>query len=325
MSNSISVSIIIPVYNEETNIRPFFEALTAAIDGLSHTFEIIFVDDGSTDSSFRQMKELAEKDARVKILRFCRNFGSHPALSAGLRYASGEAMIMMSVDLQDPPNLIAPLLQRWKEGYYIVWGVRESREDPWLKKTLATLFYALIRRIALPTYPSQGIDFGLLDRKAVEVLNRSEESNRYIHSLLIWAGFPQSEIPYCRQERLSGRSKWSLAKRVKSAIDVIVSFSYFPIRFISYVGITVSFLSFLYAFELVMERVLFGKGIGGWPSLMVTILFLGGLQLTMMGVLGEYIWRGTDQVKKRPQYIVMNTVGFDGAGEKEEIRQPAAT
>jgi dolichol-phosphate mannosyltransferase len=311
MSEPVLVSVVVPVYNEESNIQPFYTALTTAIATSNTDFEIIFVDDGSSDKTFPLIRELSQQDCRVKALRFSRNFGSHAAMSAGLRYASGDAAVIISVDLQDPPELINTFVEQWHQGYHVVWGVRESRDDPWTKKTLASLFYALLRRIALPDYPPQGMDCGLLDRQVLAAFNNFHEINRIVPTTLVWTGFQQTQILYHRNARYSGRSKWSLAKRIKAAIDIIVSFSYVPIRLMSYLGIVVSFLSFVYAVFLIVRRVLFGLGGAGWPSVMVAVLFLGGVQLIMLGVLGEYIWRASEQVRGRPMYIVMEQIGFN--------------
>lgn len=304
------ISVVVPVYNEETNIQPFYAALTKAIAGLAADFEVIFVDDGSADRSFELIAELARQDKRVKALRFSRNFGSHPALTAGLRQASGDAAVIISVDLQDPPELIGAFIERWQQGYQVVWGTRESRDDPRGKKLLANGFYWLIRRIAIPEYPREGMDCGLLDRKVLEAFNSFAEVSRIVTTLLVWSGFRQTVVPYHRRARLSGYSKWSLGKRVKAAIDIIVSFSYLPIRFMSYLGIFISCISFLYAAFLIVRRVFLGMGGSGWPSVMVAILFLGGIQLIMLGILGEYIWRTSEQVRARPLYIVMDEIGF---------------
>lgn len=311
MTSKELMSIIVPVYNEETNIQPFYEAITAVLDQLDMNAEIIFVDDGSIDSSYKIIETLALKDNKIKSLRFSRNFGSHAAVSAGLRHAGGDAVVMISVDLQDPPTLINDFIKRWRQGYQVVWGVRESRDDPFMKKMLAKYFYALIRRIALPDYPRQGMDFGLLDRFVVDTINKFEEANRIMPPLLIWAGFKQSQILYHRGARYSGKSKWSLAERIKASIDIIVSFSYLPIRLMSYLGMVISLFSFLFAIYLIGIRVFYGLGGPGWPSVMVTVLFIGGVQLTMLGILGEYIWRTSDQVKGRPLYIIMEQIGLD--------------
>jgi len=280
--------------------------------------EIIFVDDGSSDKSFDIISHLSQKDARVKCLRFSRNFGSHAALLAGLRKACGAAAVIISADLQDPPELIRDLVEKWRQGYHTVWAVRESRKDPFAKKLFAATFYRLFRRIALPNYPPSGMDFGLFDRRILDNLKRLHEINYFIPGLILWLGFRQAYISYHRRSRHSGRSKWTVRKRTKNAVDAIVSFSYFPIRLISYTGFFVSLLAFLYVVFLVTRKLFFGLGTPGWVSVFVAVLFLGGLQLMMLGILGEYIWRTTDQVRSRPSYILMDQIGFDDIKPQDE-------
>jgi dolichol-phosphate mannosyltransferase len=306
------LSIIVPVYNEDTNIEPFYDACRPVMDALHIDSELIFVDDGSTDRSFEIISALGSHDARVCCLRFSRNFGSHPAILAGLRFARGDSAVMISVDMQDPPELIPTLVERWESGFKVVWAVREGREDPVLKKLFALAFYKLFRAIGLKNYPETGMDFGLFDRCLLDHLKDMKELNYFIPGVILWLGFPQTTVPYHRRARLSGHSKWSMKKRIKNALDAIVSFSYFPIRFISYAGIFISFVSFAYAFFLIARRLLFGLGEIGWPSIMVALLFLGGVQLITLGILGEYIWRSAEQVRERPQYIIMETTGFEG-------------
>lgn len=307
------LSVVVPVFNEETNIRPFWERLSAAAAQWDVDVEVVFVDDGSTDATFKIIEELSAVDGRVKALRFSRNFGSHAALTAGLRHAKGAAAVLISVDLQDSPELIGSFVERWRQGYHVVWGVRESRDDPWLKKFLANTFYGIIRRTALPGYPPQGMDFGLIDRKVIDVFNAFEDVDRIVPTLLVWAGFRQAWIGYHRAARHSGSSKWPFRKRVRAAIDIVVSFSHQPIRFMSYIGVLASFLGFLYGIYLIIAYYFYGLQETGFRSVMVAVLFLGGLQLIMLGVLGEYIWRAAAQVRRRPLFIVMEKLGFDDA------------
>lgn len=308
------ISIVTPVYDEEMNIEPFYRELVANISQLDEfAWEIIFVDDGSTDRSVAEILRLRETDDRVKVLQLSRNFGSHPAMTAGLSYASGDAAVIMSVDLQDPANVIKDFLVEWRKGYHVVWGIRKSRKDPWGKRLLASIFYKFCRRVALKNFPEGGLDCSLFDRRVIDEFLKINERHAYLFASVLWMGFRQAYVPYDRRVRSAGVSKWPFAKRLKAAVDIIVSFSYFPIRFMSYLGITASVLSFIYAGALVIEAIFFGRAVAGWPSLMVAILFFGGVQLTMMGVLGEYIWRGTDQVKGRPRFLVMEEIGFDAS------------
>ena len=305
------LTVVVPVFNEEANIQPFYKALAAVVDNLDMNTEVIFVDDGSIDRTYEEIATIAKQDSRIKCLRFSRNFGSHAALLAGLHAAEGDAAVTISVDLQDPPELFQELVSRWREGSHVVWAVRESREDPPLKKAFAAVFYTLFRRIALSDYPAKGMDFGLFDRVVLDKLIEMKELNHFLPGTIIWLGYRQAQVSYHRRARRIGSTKWSLGKRVKAAIDAIVSFSYFPIRSISYTGIAISLISFLYASFLILRKVFFGLGGPGWASLMVAVLFLGGVQLVMLGMLGEYIWRGNEQAKGRPPYIVMDTLGVD--------------
>jgi dolichol-phosphate mannosyltransferase len=313
------ISIVVPVYNEESNIRAFHESLTGALRECAADIEIIFVDDGSTDTTFLLIEDLAQSDTRIKAVRLSKNFGSHAALLAGLRMATGDAAVMISADLQDPPAMIPAFVQKWREGFHIVWALREGRDDPFFKKIFANAFYSLFTRIALKDYPAAGMDFGLFDRSVLDHLKNFKENNFDIVLVIMSLGFRQCQIPFYRNARHSGNSKWSLTKSIKSAVDLIVSYSYFPIRFISYLGIVISMVSFIYALFLIASNLVFGIGPIGWPSIMVAVLFLGGVQLIMLGILGEYIWRCNDQVKMRPQYIVMETIGFE-----KPLNQPHA-
>lgn len=304
-------SVVVPCYNEETNVEPFYNVLASVIDRLNFDSEIIFIDDGSSDRTCDIIRALAQKDERVKLLQFSRNFGSHAALSAGLHWAAGDFAIMLSVDLQDPPELIPDLIERWREGFHVVWAVRQGRDDFTVTKILASAFYGLFRRIALPNYPASGMDFGLLDRRVLEAFKEFHELNHFITGMIVWLGFRQTQVHYNRRVRHSGSTKWHMTKRIKLAVDSIVSFSYLPIRVASYLGIVVCLTSFLYGFFIIIRRLFFGLGETGWPSVMVAVLFLGGVQLITLGILGEYLWRGVEQAKGRPMYVIMEQLGFD--------------
>lgn len=266
------------------------------------------MDDGSTDRSVEILSRLRDCDPRIKVVRFTRNFGSHTAIFAGLNYTQGEFAVFISADLQDPPSLIPVLYEKWQDGYDVVLAVRQARDDPWAKKVLANAFYRLFRAIALPDFPS--FDFALLDRRVIRTLQRFNEHHHGIGPMIFWTGFPHAEVLYTRQSRRAGYSKWSLGRRIKVAIDLIVSYSYVPIRLISYLGIAVSLASFTMALLIVIGRLIFNYGSLGWPSVMVSIFFIGGVQLIVLGVLGEYIWRMSDEVRNRPLYIVMEEIGL---------------
>jgi polyisoprenyl-phosphate glycosyltransferase len=305
-------SIVVPCFNEETNIAPFYEALTRVIDPLDTEFEIIFVDDGSTDATYAGIARLASSDNRIKSIKFSRNFGSHIAFTAGIHMARGDFAVMMSVDLQDPPELIPKLIEQWQQGYHVVWAARETRDDPLSKKLFAAAFYKILGLIALPGYPATGMDFGLIDRRVMDALKGMAETNAFLYGSIFWLGFRQTSVPYHRRKRFSGTTKWGLGKNVKTALDALVSFSYVPIRLVSYLGIAVCLFSFFYAADIIVGRLFLGRGGElGWPSIMVTMLSLGGAQLIILGMLGEYIWRTLDQVRGRPKFIVMESAGFE--------------
>jgi dolichol-phosphate mannosyltransferase len=272
------------------------------------------VDDGSTDSTVERIRALIETDPSVRVLKLSRNFGSYAAIKAGFDNARGDACISISADLQDPPELFREFTAKWLEGYHIVWGVRGQRDDPWSKKVLANLFYRLVRRLALADLPEHGMDCGLFDRKVVDVFREIKDQNSITFMTVYWMGFNQSQVPYHRHARQFGLSKWPVGKRVKSALDVITSFSYLPLRLSSYVGVLISCVAFLGALIILFNKLILNIGEWGWPSLMVTMLFLSGTQLLVIGILGEYLWRIGSEVRGRPQYIVMEEFGFDKQG-----------
>lgn len=315
------ISVVVPAYNEEDNVQPFYTALKGVTDSLSEfDWEFLIVDDGSTDRMVERFQAIAAQDPRLRILQLSRNFGSYAALRAGFDHARGDAVVTISADLQDSPELFRAFVARWKEGYHTVWGVREQRDDPMGKKILASLFYQVIRRMALAGLPVGGMDCGLFDRKVVNAFREIPDRNNITFMTIYWMGFRQAQVPYHRRERKFGRSKWPFRKRLKAALDVITSLSTLPIRFISYTGMFISFLSFLAALVVLFNKLVLGLGEWGWPSLMVVTLFLGGIQLTMLGVVGEYLWRIGAQVRGQPWYIVMDKIGFP----ENEQRRPEA-
>ncbi len=312
MPDTKLISVVVPAMNEEENIQLFYDAVVAVTDELSqYEWEFIFVDDGSTDQTLACVQALREKDLRVHALQLSRNFGSHSALRAGFDYARGDAVITISADLQDPPALFRSFLEQWQEGYDTVWGVRAQRDDNWSKKMLASMFYRVIRRLALAYFPIGGMDCGLFDRKVINAFRQIPDRNGITFMTIYWMGFRQARIPYHRRQRQLGTSKWPIGKRVKAAVDVITLFSYLPIRLSTYIGLTVSAISLLGALFILFDKLVLGIGGWGWPSVMVTLLFLGGVQLIMLGMIGEYLWRISSEVRGQPQYIVMAEIGFD--------------
>ena len=326
MSDFKLISVVVPVMNEEENVRPFYDAVTHVTDGLiEFEWEFIFVDDGSTDQSLERLVALRATDDRIRVPELSRNFGSYAALRAGLDYARGDAVITISADLQDPPELFRSFVAQWQEGYHIVWGVRAERDDPWSKKILAGLFYRVVRRVALSGLPISGMDCGLFDRKVVDAFRQIPDRNNIPFMTIYWMGFRQARVPYDRQRRQFGESKWPLGKRINSALDVITSFSHLPIRLASYFGLAISALSAVVALVVLINKLVFGIGTLGWPSVMITVLFLGGVQLVVLGVLGEYLWRISTEVRGRPWYVVMNEIGFDDLPRRQSMLLPAGT
>ena len=312
MARQRLISVVVPAMNEQDNVEPFYEAVKIVTDSLlEFDWEIIFVDDGSTDATVERIMSLRATDPRVCLLQLSRNFGSYAAIKAGFDYARGDACISISADLQDPPELFRRFSALWTEGYHIVWGVREQRDDPWSKRMPASLFYRLVRRLALADLPDHGMDCGLFDRKVVDVFRKIRDQNSITFMTIYWMGFLQARVGYRRESRRFGTSKWPLGKRVKSALDVITAFSYLPVRIISYLGLIISTVAFIGAVIVLFDKLVLGIGEWGWPSLMVTMLFLGGVQMLMLGIIGEYLWRINTEVRDRPQYIVMNQAGVD--------------
>jgi glycosyltransferase involved in cell wall biosynthesis len=306
------LSIVVPVFNEEANLRPFHETVTGVVQSIEACdFEFVFVDDGSRDGSFAVLEQLRGRDHRVNALRFPRNFGSHVGIAAGIDYCRGDAAVIMAADLQDPPALIREFVSRWREGYDVVWGSRTGRDDGLWRRWFMTVFYAVVRRFAIPTYPKGGTgSFCLISRKVIDTFRQCAERNRLTFGLIAWSGFRETEVPYHRPSRQVGKSSWTFGRMVKSAIDTFISFSFLPIRAISYFGLLVSLISFLFGFYVIANKLVYGAHVEGWTSVMLAVLVLGGVQLTMIGVLGEYLWRILDESRDRPLYVIDRSLGF---------------
>lgn len=304
------VSIVTPAFNEADNLPVFYERLCATMQSLQVDWEWVVVDDHSQDATFAVITRLAEQDSRVRGVRFARNFGAHTALTCGLHQARGDCVAALAADLQDPPEVIPELLDQWSAGVKVVWAARHRREGE--KATtigFSRLYYWVMRHIVgMKEMPAAGADFFLLDHTVVEAFSRFNESNVSILALITWMGFRQATIGYDKEARLYGRSGWSLKKKLKLMVDSVTSFSYIPIRFMSYLGFIVGFAGFLYA-GLVIVNFIKGDPVQGWSSLIVVVLLVGGVQMVMMGVLGEYLWRALDESRRRPRYIIEATTG----------------
>ena len=298
-------SVVGPVFNESGTIRSFYERVREAMDGLGEPWELLLVDDGSSDGSTEMIRNLAFEDPRVRPLLFARNFGHQIAVTAGLDYSRGQAVVVVDTDLQDPPELIAELVSRWRAGYEVVYAVRTEREgESWFKKTTAALFYRLINRITDVEIPLDAGDFRLLDRKVVTVLNRMRERHRFPRAMVAWVGFRQIGIPYKRAARMAGETKYPFRKMLRLAINAVTGFSYFPLQLATYFGFICAGLSALAIPLVILLRVSGREELVGQATTLIAVLFLGGVQLISLGILGEYVGRLYDEAKGRPLYVL---------------------
>ncbi len=303
--NMCQLTVVAPVYNEEGGIAKFCEALISTLSSASIDYEIVLIDDGSSDNSFLEMASVRAKNPRVRIIRFARNFGHQLAITAGMRLSRGVAVVVMDCDFQDSPKIILEFVDKWQKGYEVVYGVRKERKgETWFKKISAFLFYRLLRASTNIDIPKDAGDFYLLDRKVVDVLNRMDERHRFMRGLLAWVGFKRIGVEYVRQPRLTGVTKYSFLKMLKFSLDAATSFSFLPLRVISFVGLVISFLSFLGIIAILFVKIFTQYTVTGWSSLMVAVLFIGGIELIAIGIIGEYLARIGDDVKGRPLYVI---------------------
>jgi dolichol-phosphate mannosyltransferase len=306
MASLPEISIVSPVFNEEAVIETFVREVTAALGSRKISFELVLVDDGSRDRSFEIMQKLKAADPdRLRIVRLARNFGHQLAITAGMRTARGRAVVVMDCDLQDPPSVILQFVEKWREGHDVVYGVRtERRGETFFKKFTATIFYKLLHAATSIDIPEEAGDFYLLDRKVVDILNNMHERHRFMRGLIIWVGFKRTGVGYVREPRLAGYTKFSLWKMVKFSLDAATSFSFAPLRVIAIFGFLISLLAFVGILWTIYLKLFTSATITGWSSLMVAVLFIGGIQLLALGLIGEYIARIGDDVKSRPLYTV---------------------
>ncbi len=303
-------TIVIPIYNEEQTLPVLHERLMATLSGLDQPFEVILVDDGSRDRSYQLMVEIHEKDPRVKVLRLSRNFGHQVAISAGMDMAEGEAIILMDGDLQDPPELLPQMIAHWKNGYDVVYTVKKSRRESALKRFAFKSFYRILHSLSSIDIPMDAGNFSLLDRRVVDVLRTMPERNRYISGMRAWAGFQQIAIPYDRGPRFAGEPQMSLGRLIRLALDGIFSFSDIPLRMAIYLGLAAACVSFAGGLFVLYAKLFTAKAILGWASTIISITFVGGMILLTLGVIGEYISRIYEEVKRRPLYVIRDKVGF---------------
>ncbi|MFF5993862.1 glycosyltransferase family 2 protein [Lysinibacillus sp. KU-BSD001] len=303
--NKKTFSILVPIYYNELNIPhtvPRLQALEKLIP--DYNLEFVFVDDGSKDNSLKLLLEQQKNDSRIKVIKLSKNYGSMQAIQAGLNYVTGDCVGIISADLQDPPELFQKMINTWENGKKIVMATRSDREESFSQKLFSNTYYYLMDKFAIKGYPKGGFDFVLIDQQVVEELVLISEKNTNIMSLIFSLGHEQEFIPYVRQERKHGKSRWTLSKKIKLFVDSFVSFSYAPIRFMTAIGFTVALLSFLYAFFIVIAYISGLVEVQGWTSIVALITLLQGLTMMMFGIIGEYLWRILDETRKKPGYIV---------------------
>ena len=300
------ISIIVPVYFNELNLPNTIPELLKLKDKLqNYSLEIIFVDDGSKDKSYEILLDYQKKHSDIiRVIKLTRNFGSIAAVQAGLKVAEGDCVGTISADLQDPPELLIEMVKRWEMGIKAVFAIREKRNDPLEQKLFAKIFYALIRRFALPDYPKDGFDFVLIDREIVNELNKINEKNTNLMNLIFWYGYSYVLLPYTRQSRKKGKSRWTFNKKTKLAVDSFVGFSYVPIKVLPYIGILFALGSFVYGGYVLFNWLVGNIAVEGWTTVIIILTFALGIQMIMLGIIGEYLWRTLDETRKRPSYVI---------------------
>ena len=309
---AVEISIVVPVHNEAAGIEAFFAELLPVLEGLGTSWEVVCVNDGSTDATLEMLVGFHERTPAIKVVNLSRNFGKDVALSAGFDYASGAAVIPIDADLQDPPDLIVPMIAKWREGFDVVFATRARRAgDSWLKRLTARYFYEIFDRITDIPIPRDTGDYRLLDRRVVDVLVRLPERTRFMKGLFAWVGFKQAAIIFDRNPRHAGETKWNYWRLWNFALDAITSFSSLPLKIWSYLGVAISLLAFLFALFLAGLKIIRGIDLPGYASLMVAVLFFGGVQLISLGIIGEYLARMYSEVKGRPLYLVRDVWGFE--------------
>jgi dolichol-phosphate mannosyltransferase len=311
-------SIVAPIYNEEGNIQVLYDRICGVMESTGEAWELVTINDGSRDRSLELLTELAAKDPRVKVLNFARNFGHQLAVTAGLDHTSGDAVIVIDADLQDPPELILEMIERWKAGYQVVYAVRQERKgESWFKLFTAKLFYRMIYRITDVNIPLDTGDFRLMDRGVVDVLNAMREHNRFIRGLTSWIGYKQTGVTYVREARHSGETKYPLKKMVKFAMDAVTGFSYFPLQIMVYVSFVLGVLALLAIPVIAILRLVYGEHFfGGQATTIVLLLLLSSFQLFFLFVMGQYVARIYDEARGRPLYVVANKLNLDGKNGK---------
>ena len=299
------ISLIVPIYNESAVIDEFYRRASDALEAIEGMdYEIVFIDDGSRDDSYQQLAALAEQDSRIRVLKFSRNFGHQIAITAGLDYTTGDCIAIIDADLQDPPEVVAEMVAKWHEGYDVIYGKREEREgETFVKLVTAKVFYRLLAKMVRIEIPTDVGDFRLMSRRAAEQLMRMREKDRYVRGLVSWIGFKQTGVMYRRDKRYAGETKYPLRKMLKFALDGITSFSTVPLKLATWLGYFASFVGFLYLSTVFVQKAM-GITVPGFATIVVSVLFMGGVQLICLGIIGEYIGRIFNEIKPRPMYIV---------------------
>lgn len=308
-----TLSVVAPCFNEEGVLHELYRRISGVLDGAGEAWELVLVNDGSRDRTPEIMRELHAADPRVKVVDFARNFGHQIAVTAGMDYARGDAVVLIDADLQDPPELILEMLAQWRAGYEVVYAIRAERKgETWFKEFTAKAFYRIIYKITDIDIPMDTGDFRLMDRKVVEALKTMKEKHRFLRGMSVWVGFRQTGVKYVRAERYAGETKYPLKKMLKFAMDGITSFSYFPLQLATYIGFVAAALAVLGIVVTIILRLSGSHAFYGQATTLVSVLFLGGVQLICLGILGEYLGRIYDEVKARPLYIVREALGFEG-------------
>lgn len=308
----IKYSIVAPCWNEEGSLPELYRRIKEVLERTEDSWELVLINDGSTDRTATLMQELHKADSRIHYIDFARNFGHQVAVTAGMDYAQGDAVILIDADLQDPPELILEMIEKWREGFEVVYAVRRERKgETWFKLFTAKLFYRLIYRITDVDIPLDTGDFRLMDRKVVEQLKEMREHHRFIRGMTSWVGFKQTGVSYVREERFAGETKYPLRKMIKLAITAITGFSIFPLQLATFIGFVIAVLSALLILVVIIARLSGSQAFFGQASTLVMVLFMGGVQLISLGIIGEYLGRIYDEVRARPLYVVNKVVGFE--------------
>jgi glycosyltransferase involved in cell wall biosynthesis len=299
------LTLIVPAFNEQQVLPAFHGRLASVLDSLAMESEIIYINDGSRDDTLGILRGLRENDPRIAILDLSRNFGKEVAMTAGLEHARGDAVIIIDADLQDPPELIPELVRHWREGWDVVYAQRVARRgETLLKRATACWFYRIIHHVGMVRIPENAGDFRILSRRAVDSLLQLKERHRFMKGLFTWIGYPQKGIPYQRDPRFAGRTKWDYWRLWNFALEGITSFTTAPLKWATYLGLITALAAFIYGAIIILQKLLYGNPVKGYPSLMVAILFLGGVQLVFLGIIGEYLGRMFDETKRRPLYFL---------------------